>query len=730
MTSVGTETRTGARDDATIADRGSEPPGLFSIGEHPVGDLGAVALGLAAGLSPLFLGYYADTVWAALGVCVVAAAAVMVGTGRVPIPSTRALVALGGLAGLGVWALVSTLWSPSSSGALIGAGRLLGYAGVTLVALGLARDRRRRVLLLGAVGAGLALVAIVTLARLLGPGAPSLFLAGRLSGPLGYAGGTACALVLGAWLFVGVALRPRPLEAAAGAFGVVLLACLAVLAESRSSVPATALAVVAVLVVHGSARTAWAILVAGAGVAAAFPVLEHVYSGSGPLGRVSGADAHAAGLATLAAAAVTAVVWGLGTALTDRVRERERGADTLRRASRLGLAITAVLAVLALAAAAGPISRGVRTQWRAFTELHVVSPEQTHGESRLLQGGGPLEEYWRVALHTAADHPVGGAGAGGWTKAWFQDRRYYDQVWQPNSIVFGTVAELGLVGTLLLAAFGGGTAVAVWRTRRGHEASRSPSVVAAVGLAAASLSYATTDWIWVGLPGVMAIGLIAVGVLLAARGSQPRRQPRSRRRSRRRVQRTWRIGVVAVSAVAALLLGRTAVASALQDDAAHSIVADPTRAVARADASLTADPGAVRTSYVKAAALARLDKPDQARAALVDARDREPDNFVTWALLGDLDLRRRDLARAQAEYHRAAQLDPMDAGSAAGFPLDLRASLQFVGPRPTNVARRANVVGYQIVKDTSPLELARALGAPGLRQSDEVVVGLFGYGVG
>ena len=180
----------------------------------------------------------------------------------------------------------------------------------------------------------------------------------------------------------------------------------------------------------------------------------------------------------------------------------------------------------------------------------------------------------------------------------------------------------------------------------------------------------------------------------------------------------------------AVVLGRTAVADALRGTAAHSIVADPARAVDKANASLSVNPAAMQTYYVKAAALARLGRADEARATLLSALRREPENFVTWALAGDLDVRRRDYAHAQAEYRRAAELDPLDAGSAAGFPKDPQAAAQLVGPRPTNVARRPNVVGYQIIKDTSPLQLARALGAPGLRASDEVVVGLFGYGVG
>ena len=253
-------------------------------------------------------------------------------------------------------------------------------------------------------------------------------------------------------------------------------------------------------------------------------------------------------------------------------------------------------------------------------------------------------------------------------------------------------------------------------------------MVAAVGVAAASLSYATTDWIWVGLPGVMVIGLIAVGVVLAA-SDRAARLDRPRRRGRS-APMAWRLGVLIVAAVAATVLARMAIADAYRDSAARSIVAHPAQAVDKANTSLSVDPANVQASYVKAAALARQGKADQARAALLAARRREPDNFVTWALLGDLDVRRRDFVQAQAEYRRAAELDPLDANNPAGILTDPQAATQYVGPRPANVARRPNVTGYQIIKDTSPLELARALGAPGVKASDQVVIGLFGYGVG
>jgi hypothetical protein len=345
-----------------------------------------------------------------------------------------------------------------------------------------------------------------------------------------------------------------------------------------------------------------------------------------------------------------------------------------------------------------------------------------------LLAGGPLREYWRVELNSAAHHPLAGAGAGSWPKTWFQERRYFDPVWLPNSIVVGTLAELGALGGALVVVFLGGTAVAMWRVRRRGGAPLEPSLVAAVGVAAAALSYAATEWTWVGLPGVMAIGLVAVGAVLGA-SDRADRVVRPRRRGES-TPLAWRICVLVLAAGAAVLLARVAVAGALRESARRAVIADPAGAVDKANTSLSVDSTDVRTSYVKAAALARLGQADQARAALQSALRQEPDNYVTWAILGDLDVRRRDFASAQAEYRRAAELDPLDAGSAAGIPADPQSAARFGGPGPVDVAHRPNMYGFQIIKDTSPLELARALGAPGLKGADQVVVGLFGYGVG
>ncbi|MGH2973649.1 MAG: hypothetical protein ACRDLL_02095 [Solirubrobacterales bacterium] len=65
--------------------------------------------------------------------------------------------------------------------------------------------------------------------------------------------------------------------------------------------------------------------------------------------------------------------------------------------------------------------------------------------------------------------------------------------------------------------------------------------------------------------------------------------------------------------------------------------------------------------YAKASALARLDAYIPARAALLEAIRREPHNYVSWALLGDIATRRGDIAGAMRAYRRASSLNPRDA---------------------------------------------------------------------
>ena len=106
--------------------------------------------------------------------------------------------------------------------------------------------------------------------------------------------------------------------------------------------------------------------------------------------------------------------------------------------------------------------------------------------------------------------------------------------------------------------------------------------------------------------------------------------------------------IVAVAlAVAGVSLSRQGLAEHFRLSAQRALAERPADALRNADRSLRLDPEAVSSYYVKAAALARFNEPAAARRALLSAAEREPHDFVTWALLGDLAVRTGDLARAR-----------------------------------------------------------------------------------
>jgi tetratricopeptide (TPR) repeat protein len=115
--------------------------------------------------------------------------------------------------------------------------------------------------------------------------------------------------------------------------------------------------------------------------------------------------------------------------------------------------------------------------------------------------------------------------------------------------------------------------------------------------------------------------------------------------------------IVALIATGASL-SRQGLAEVYRSRAQGELDRNPAAALADANRSLNIDADSPPTYYVKAAALARFDQPAAAEAALLRALAREPDNFVTWALLGDIAVRERNLALAKRNYLRAHQLNP------------------------------------------------------------------------
>jgi UDP-GlcNAc:undecaprenyl-phosphate GlcNAc-1-phosphate transferase len=621
-----------------------------------------LVLGLGAGLSPFFFVYYDATVWVpvGLGVALLCAIAAVIRPAR---PAGPGALCLGGLLGLGAWSLSSIGWAESAENAVVSGNRWLVYGAVLLLALLLVSHDRRAAVLLGAASAGIAVVALSVLARLLGGDPGSLFLGGRLNSPLGYINGEGCLFAMGIWPFLALAESRRALVAGTAMGMATLMACLALLSQSRGTALAVLGALIAVVaLVPGRTGRVYATLAIAGGVALAGHDLLRVYDDAAG-GAVTSANAHAAGRAALLAAIGVGVAWAL---LAEAWRRVAAGPDG-PRAARLGSWLLAVPIVVALALAASSthrIERTVSSQWHAFVGLGEPGESRaptTSSRSRLLSGAGNRYDYWRIAVDVWKAHPLIGAGAGNYTRSYFERRSTTEDVDQPHSLELQALSDVGIVGLLLLAGF---IAAPFWgavRMRAGARRSplRQALMTGALGVFTAWLVQASVDWMHL-LPGLSVIALAAAAVLVWPRTRRgPRARPAEARPEMRQAALALGVTAVIVTLVATgASLTRQGLAQIYRSRAQSELNRNPAAALTDAKRSLDIDADATRAYYIKAAALARFNRATASEGALLQALVREPGNFVTWALLGDISVRRDRFTIARRDYLRAHELNP------------------------------------------------------------------------
>ena len=624
-------------------------------------------LGLGAGLSPFFFAYYDASVWVPIGLGLVVVCAVGV-VARPFCPAGPATVALGGLFGLGVWSLASTAWAESVENAVVGGNRWLLYGALLLLMLVLIRSERRAATLLGAAALGVAAVAASVVVRLLGSDPGALFLGGRLNEPLGYINGEGCLFVMGFWLSMALAESERPRYAAPGAALATLMACLAMLSQSRG----TALAMlgsilIVVALAPGRTRRVYALLVQAGAVAVASPrllaIYEHHATGAIPPGA-----GHRAAIAALLSAAVAGAVSGLLSAAWGRLSTTGGQTGRIRTAATWLLVIPVAAALVVGVAAEHRIERDLSNQWHAFTHLtepgdSASATAATH--SRLLSGGGNRYDYWRVAWRVWREHPLAGVGAGNYQRAYYQFRATDEDIQQPHSIELQTLAELGVIGVLLLLLFLAGVGWGALRLRKVAARSRFSRALmtGALGAFTAWLIQTSVDWMHL-LPGLTAVALAAAATLIWPRLQAPETPEDPARSGLRRIVTGRRALTVAASAllstllVAGASLSRQGLGDVYRARAEHELASDPAASLSDINRSLSIDSDSVQSYYLRAAALARFGKDSATEAALHDALRLEPDNFVTWALLGDIATREHRPRQAQQFYANAHRLNP------------------------------------------------------------------------
>jgi hypothetical protein len=411
-----------------------------------------------------------------------------------------ALLAMTGLAG---WTALSTQWSRAIGDAVNDADRVVFYAAAFALALVVMRLPRLRALAPDVLLWGVAVVALYALAGRLLPDVvdvkPESLAGDRLHQPLTYWNAMGILAGIGALLATAAASADRrPLAyrvAACGAAVPCALACY--LTFSRASWAAVA----AGLVVLGLARPrvtvpfAAGLWLLATGVLAvvlrAFPAALRLNEGE----AAQASDGLPVFLAMVVLAAMVAGVFAL------LVRGTPEGAAPPHPGRIRGLRGTLAAAAVALTLAAG------------FTVSFFAerTEEISKGAERVTTLKTYRGDYWRVALGSFADHPVAGVGAASFQVEWIRERDSRVFAFDAHSLYIETLAELGIVGFLLLAALIAAAALGLRRLWRA--APDDPLLPAAAAVLGAFAVHAGLDWDWE-MPAVSLIALLLAAAVV------------------------------------------------------------------------------------------------------------------------------------------------------------------------------------------------------------------------
>lgn len=461
---------------------------------------GPVVLAFASG------GFYAEARLVALfSVAALLGLWAVVGPGPLP-RDRRARLALAALAGYCAWVAVSASWAPMADVAGADLQRALLYLGALALGSTLWQGSRRTARTVEpAVAAGVTIVMAYGLAGRLLPGivelTPGRLAGSRLFQPLTYWNGQGALAAIGLILcarLVGDRTRSATTRVLAAAAAVPTGAAL-YLTFSRGAL----VTLIGGLLVLLSLAPTWtqlrgmalALEATGAAivVCAALPGVNDL---AGDLGA-----READGAVALALILVLMLVAAAATAWMCRVEDDGRvrlGRLPLPARAPLIAGAAAVALIIIPIAFAGGDAGSSRT------------PQFGETSGRFASTGSNRYEYWKVALKAAADHPVEGLGAGGFAPEWLRERTITEVVRDAHSLYLETLAELGIVGLLLLAAMLGAIFAAARAAYRDDPA-------LAAGPAAALVTFALhagIDWDWE-LPALTLVAVTLAGLLLS-----------------------------------------------------------------------------------------------------------------------------------------------------------------------------------------------------------------------
>ena len=403
-----------------------------------------------------------------------------------------------GLALLGVWQLASSAWSGAPARALLEFDRTLLYL-LALVSFGcVPRSPERMRRLVWGLALALGLVAGAALVTRLLPElwpTPPNIANERLSYPLTYwnALGLVAALAIVLCVHLASSTREPRIARVLAAAAVPVLATALYFTFSRGAIVAGVLGLLAYMVVGRPRGLVLGLLatVAPAAVAVRAGYGASLLATPDPTTAAAIAQgtevARTVALAVLAAAVLRAAMLPLDARLS-----------ALRLERRWARALTAAVAAFALIGAAwGALAFDVPSRAAVGLERFVAGntlEETGDTRDRLTQfGNNGRIFHWRVALAGFEDERLTGSGAGTYRMLWAQRRPSAFTVQDAHSLYLEVLAELGVVGIVLLAlALAPILAAFAIHARGGDRA----VYAALLGAALTWATHAGIDWDW------------------------------------------------------------------------------------------------------------------------------------------------------------------------------------------------------------------------------------------
>jgi hypothetical protein len=559
------------------------------------------------------------------------------------------------------WTAISLGWASDHGGAFIEVVRVLSYLGLFVLVV-IASPRASARAWLTGLAIGLVVVACLALASRFEPsfgGQHSVgrFLPaarGRLTYPIGYWNGLGACMAIAAVLLTWLGAQARTLPGRALSVAALPLPILTTyFASSRGGVAAGAFGLAALLALGPfRARLAGGLILGGAG-------------GAGLIAIATGKDELVSGFTNHVAAVqgddmlLFTILVVIGVAVLRVVADRPLWRLEVPRPVTVGVFAAALVAIVVGIAVANPSAR-----WREFKSTPPTAVKSGYVAAHLTSGNGSGRyQFWGAAVHAFRSEPVRGIGAGGYEAYWNEHGSLTIPVRDAHSLYLETMAELGIVGILLLLGFlavplASGLVRAPTRWPTGE-------LGAALAVMIAGLVSAALDWTWE-LPACFGPVVLAAGLLTGPAMAVPqgtfslsrnplRREPRAMRAGRLALgigTAVVAVAAIATSAILFLSLAKTADSQAAVDrgdlpaaasDARDAVAIEPWAADPRLQLALVEELGGDVGPAIR-----------DIKAAI----DRAPDNWQLWFVKARLEVKAADGPAARHALAKARELNP------------------------------------------------------------------------